>query len=201
MRSRFLVVATLVGAVVLFAWQAISNGLLQLPERGLKPFPTDSMTVAAKSIRGLAPENGMYFSAYGVFAAVDISSDYADKRQQFVSMMVKQFVLDLAVVLILALLIDRLADSSIVRTGVTFAALALALMGMTDVANAVWWNYSTAWTLGNVADRVISFFILGVTLAALRRRFTDARVATAERPGVRAQSGLPSSDPGARAGR
>ena len=37
----------------------------------------------------------MYFSPYGVFAAVDISADYADKSSQFVSMMVKQCVLDL----------------------------------------------------------------------------------------------------------
>lgn len=201
MRSRFLVVATLVGAVVLFTWQAISNAALHLPDQGLRPFPTDSMAVAAKSIRALAPQNGMYFSEYGVLAAINISSDYADKNRGFVSMMVKQFVLDLGVVLILALLMDRLGDPSILRTGVTFAALALALIGMSDVANAVWWNYSTAWTLGSLADRVISFFILGVTLAAVRRRFAETRVATAERPGVRAQSGLPGSDQGARAGR
>jgi hypothetical protein len=138
MRSRFLVVATLIGAVVLFAWQAVSHGVIHLPEKGLTPFPTDSMAVAAKSIRTLAPQNGMYFSAYGVLAAVDISGNYADKRQQFVSMMVKQFVLDLGVVLILALLMDRLADASVVRTGVTFSALALALMGMIDVANGIW---------------------------------------------------------------
>ena len=201
MRSRFLVVATLVGAVVLFAWQAVSNGVLRLPEKGLTPFPTDSMAVAAKSIRALAPQNGMYFSAYGVLAAVDISGNYADKRQQFVSMMVKQFVLDLGVVLILALLMDRLADASVVRTGVTFSALALALMGMIDVGNGIWWNYTTAWTLGNLADQVISFFLLGVTLAALRRRFGEQRIETAERPSVRAPGQFPASDAGAHAGR
>lgn len=201
MRSRFLVVGTLVGALVLFVWQFVSHGALHLPELGLKPFPTDSTAVAAKSIRAIAPQNGMYFSAYGVLAAVDISSDYADKRQQFVSMMVKQFVLDLGVVLILALLMDRLGESSLLRTGVTFAALALALMGMIDVGNSIWWNFTRAWTLGNIADQVLGFFILGATLAALRRRFGEARTATAERLGVRAQGGLQGSDAGARAGR
>lgn len=200
MRARFLVVATLAGAAVLFIWQAISNGPLQLPERGMKPFPTDSMAVAAKRIRALAPQNGLYVSSYGVLAAVDISSDYADKGRQFVSTMVKQFVLDLGVVLILALLIDRLADPSIVRTGMIFATLALALMGMTDVANGIWWNYPRAWTLGNLADQAISFFLVGVTLAALRRRYSDARVATAERPSVRAPAGFP-TDAGTRVGR
>ena len=201
MRPRFLLVATLVGALVLFVWQAVSHAALHLPEEGLRTFPTDSNAVAAKSIRALAPQNGMYFSAYGVLAAINISGDYADKRPQFLSMMVEQFVLDVGVVLILVLLMDRLGDPSLVRTGLTFAILALAFMGMTDVANAIWWNYSTAWTLGNLVDRVISFFILGLTLAAIRRRFDVPRVATAERPGVRAAGGLSASDTGTRAGR
>ncbi|HEY2378566.1 MAG TPA: hypothetical protein VGH98_21480 [Gemmatimonadaceae bacterium] len=201
MRSRFLVIGTLVGALVLFAWQAVSHAALGLPEKGLRPFPTDSMAVAAKSIRALAPQNGMYFSAYGVFAAVEIAGDYTDKRQQFVSMMAKQLVLDVGVVLILAVLMDRLAAQSIVRTGATFGALALAFMGMIDVANGIWWNYATAWTIGNLIDQVISFFILGVTLAALQRRLGEQRIETAERAGVRARGGLPASDPGARAGR
>jgi hypothetical protein len=200
MRPRFLVIGTLIGALVLFAWQSVSNGALHLAEPGLKPFPTDSMAAAAKSIRALAPQNGMYYSAYGVFAAVDISSGYTDKTRQFVSMMAKQFILDVAVVLVLALLMDRLGDPSVLRTGVTFAALALALIGMSDVANAIWWDYTRSWMLGTLADRVISFFILGVTLAALHRRFGDTRVATAERPGVRAKGALAAIDAGARIG-
>ena len=201
MRSRFLMIGTLVGALVLFAWQFISHGALQLPERGLKPFPTDSLAVAAKGIRALAPQNGMYFSAYGVFAAVDISANYADKRRQFVSMMAKQLALDIAVVFILTLLMDRLGDPSVVRSGAIFGALALALMGMVDVANGIWWDYATAWTIGNLADHAVSFFILGTTLAALRRRFGDSRIETAERPGVRARRGLTAGEAGAPLGR
>ena len=201
MRSRFLVIGTLTGALVLFAWQTISHAAFGLPEKGLRPFPTDSMAVAAHGVRALAPQNGMYFSPYGVFAAVDISADYADKSTQFVSMMVKQFVLDLGVVLILALLLGRIGDESIVRTGATYSALALAYMGMIDVANGIWWNFAASWTLGNMADQVISFFLVGATLAALRRRLGEPRTATAERPGVHAQGGLPPSDVGTRAGR
>ena len=143
----------------------------------------------------------MYFSAYGAFTAVDISADYADKRPKFVSMMIKQFVLNLGVVLILALLVDRLGDQSVLRTGATYSALALAYMGMIDVANGIWWNFAASWTIGNLIDQVIAFFLVGVTLAALRRRLGEPRIATAERPSIRAQGGLPASDAGARAGR
>jgi len=200
MRSHFLVVGTLVGAVVLFAWLFASHAALGLPEKGLKPFPHDSVA-AAKSIRAVAPQNGMYYSPYGVLAAVDISSDYAHKGSQFVSMMVKQFLLDIGVVLILALLMDRLAEQSVLRTGAIFGALALAFMGLIDVANHIWWGYAMPWTVGNLIDQVISFFILGVTLSALSRRFAEPRIATAERQGVRVPSGFPPHDASAKAGR
>lgn len=201
MRSRFLVIGTLLGAIVLFAWQTLSHGALGLPEKGMRVFPTDSMAVAAHNIRALAPQNGMYFSAYGVLSAVDISANYADKRTQFVSMMIKQFVVNVGVVLILALLFDRIGDPSVVRSGAICGALALALMGMMDAGYYIWWNFAPAWTLGNVVDQVISFFLVGSTLGALRRRFGEPRIATEERPGVRAKGGLPASDAGLRTGR
>jgi hypothetical protein len=201
MRSRLLVVGTLAGAIVLFAWQSVSNGVLRLPEKGLRNFANDSTSVAAHSIRALAPQNGMYFSGYGAFAAIDISADYADKRPQFVSMMLKQFVVNLAVVFALMLMIDRLGSESVVRTGVTYSVLALAYMGMVDVSNAIWWNFSTPWTLGNMIDQVIAFFLVGVTLAVLRNRLGEPHIETAERAGVHAQGGMASSDAGARAPR
>ncbi|HEY7236602.1 MAG TPA: hypothetical protein VH539_20755 [Gemmatimonadaceae bacterium] len=190
MRSRFLVIGTLAGAIVLFAWQFLSHEALGLPERGLRAFPNDSNAVAAHAIRAVAPQNGVYFSAYGAFAAIDITTDYADKRPQFATMLIKQFVLDLGVVLILALLLDRIGDPGIFRTGLNYGALALAYMGFVHVANAIWWGFPTSWTLGNLTDQVITFFLVGLTLAAVRRRFGEPRIATAERPGVRAQGGL-----------
>jgi hypothetical protein len=187
MRSRLLVIGTVVGAIVLFAWQSISNGVFRLPEKGLRQFPNDSGSAsAAHAIRVLAPENGIYFSRYGVLSAVAISPDYGDKTQQFVSMMVKQVVIDLAVVFVLVLFADRLASASVWRTGLTYGALALASMGCIDVSNWVWWNFPLSYTLANVADQVIGFFLVGLTIAAIGRRYTRVEVETAERQGVKA---------------
>jgi len=187
MRSRLLVIGTVVGAIVLFAWQSISHGVLGLPEKGLRQFPNDSGAASvAHAIRAIAPANGIYFSRYGVLSEVDISADYADKTQQFGSMMVKQVVIDLAVVFVLVLFLDRLASASVWRTGATYSALALAYMGCIDVSNWVWWNFPLSYTLGNVADQVIGFFLVGVTIAAIARRYTPVEVETAERQGVKA---------------
>jgi len=150
MRPRLLVIGTLAGTVVLFAWQSISHGVIKLPEMGLREFPNDSTSTAtAQAIRALAPQNGVYFSAYGVFGAVHISADYADKRKQFGSMMGKQLALDLAVVFLLTLLVDRLRGESIVRTAGAYSVLALAWAGLIHVGNEIWWSFPTAWTLGN----------------------------------------------------
>jgi hypothetical protein len=190
MRGRLIVVGTVVGALVLFAWQSISHGVLGLPEKGLREFPNDSGTAAAAhAIRTLAPQNAVYFSRYGVLAAVGISADYADKTKQFVPMMVKQVIIDLAVVLVLVLLLDRVATGSIWRTAATYSGLALAYMGCVDVSNWVWWNFPTSWTIGNLADQVIGFFLVGLTIAAIGRRFEQPDVETAERPGVKAGTG------------
>src|SRR5256885_16679149 len=79
MRPRLLALATLAGAIVLFAWQSVSHGVLKLPEKGLLVFPNDSAAVAAHAIRALAPQNGMNFPGYGTFAPDDLTPDYADK--------------------------------------------------------------------------------------------------------------------------
>ena len=201
MRPRPLAIATISAGIVLFAWQSVSHGLLGLPEKGMRQFPNDSTAAAAHALRALAPQNGVYFSSYGVLAAVDISADYTDKTKQFVPMMAKQIVLDLVVVLVLAMMFGRLAEPSVLRTGVTYSALALAFMGLAFISNWIWWNYPAAWTLGNVVDQVIGFFLVGVTLAALARRFAEPRIATAERAGVHAPGGLPVGDPGVRTSR
>ena len=199
MRIRLLVLGTFAGALVLFAWQFLSHGALKLPEIGLREFPNDSTaTTAAKAIRALAPENGMYYSAYGAFAAVDISPNYSDKRLQFVSMLGKQFALDVAVAFLLTLMVDRLRGDTILRTAAGYGTLALAFAVLINAANTIWWSFSWVWAVGNVADEVIAFFLVGVTLAALHRRYGEPRIETAERPAIHPRTGVATTDAGLR---
>ena len=190
MRNRFLIIGTLVGTVVLFAWQTLSNAAIPWHMATMSEFASDS--AAAHAIRAAAPQNGTWFSKYGVLAAVAITPDFADKT--IVPMLTKQLVLDLLVTLAAVALLLRLPSDGVVATGVTLSLGALAVGAVMQFSDWNWYGFGFSYALVNVIDQAIAFFILGVTLAALRRRFGEPEeIRTAERPGIRAQSGLPAS--------
>jgi len=197
MSTRFLVVGTLVGAIVLFAWQTVSNAALPWHMATMTEFANDSAT--ARTIRAAAPQNGVYFSKYGILAAVRITPTFTDitSGSAIGSMLGKQLGLDLAAALLVVLLLGRFPAEGAVRTGVTSALAALAVGAVIELSNAIWYGFSASYSLVNVVDQTIAFFLVGAALAALRARME--RVApTEERPAVQARGGLPTSGSGAR---
>lgn len=197
MSTRFLVVGTLVGAIVLFAWQTISNAALPWHMATMTEFVNDSTT--AHAIRAAAPQNGVYFSKYGILAAVHITPAFTDLTSGTAigPMLGKQFALDLVAALIVVLLLGRFPVEGAVRTGVTFALAALAVSAIAELSNTIWYGFAASYSLVNVVDHTIAFFLIGAALATLRTRME--RVApTEERPAVKAQGGLPTSGTGTR---
>ena len=198
MRARFLLVGTLVGTLVMFIWQTISNAALPWHMMTMRQFANDSAT--AHAIRAAAPQNGMYWSARGVLAAVAITPDFADKTAAAAlgPMMARQVVIDLVVTLALALLVLRLPAENKMTTATACALAAVAVGGVMQFSDWNWYGFGGAYALVNVVDQAISFFLVGLTLAAIRQRFGEPTVRTAERPGVRAQGAFPPSQSGTR---
>jgi hypothetical protein len=197
MSTRFLVVGTFVGAIVLFAWQTVSNAALPWHTATMTQFANDSAT--ARTIRSAAPQNGVYFSNYGILAAVRITPTFSDLTASTAMgpMLAKQFGLDLVATVVLLLFLGRTPSEGAVRTGVTAALAALAVSAIIELSNAIWYGFTASYSLVNVVDQTIAFFLVGATLAALRVRME--RVApTEERPAVKAKGGLPTSGSGAR---
>jgi hypothetical protein len=197
MSTRFVVVGTLVGAIVLFAWQTVSNAAIPWHMATMTEFAEDSAT--AHAIRAAAPQNGVYNSKYGVLAAVRISPTFADlsSGSAIGSMLAKQLALDIVVALLLVLLLGRLPLESAVRTGVTFAAAAFAISAIIELSNAIWYGFAASYALVNVVDQTISLFLFGAAVAAIRGRI-DPVARTEERPAVRAQGGIHTGGTGAR---
>ena len=197
MSTRFLVVGTLVGAIVLFAWQTVSNAALPWHMATMTEFANDSAT--AHAVRAAAPQNGVYFSKYGILAAVRVTPDFSDLTANTAMgpMLAKQFGLDLVATVVLLVFLGRVPSDTAMRTGVTSALAALAVSAIIELSNAIWYGFAASYSLVNVVDQTIAFFLVGATLAALRTRME--RVApTEERPAVKAQGGLPTSGSSAR---
>lgn len=189
MSTRFLVIGTLVGAIVMFAWQTVSNAAIPWHMATMTEFADDSAT--AHAIRAAAPQNGVYYSKYGVLAAVRITPTFTDLStgSALGPMLAKQLLLDVVGALLLVLLLGRLPVEGAVRTGATFAVAAFAVSAIIELSNTIWYGFAASYSLVNVVEQTISFFLVGAALAALRGRI-DKLARTEERPAVRAQGGM-----------
>ena len=194
MNAKFLVVGILAAALTLYVWQVISNVALPWHEATMHMWEGATNDAVVQAMRTHAPENGVYFSGNGVLAAISFAPDFSDKSQNMGPMMAKQVGIDIVVAFLLVLVLARTIAMTPVRTGIAFALAGLAAGAVTELSNWNWYGFDLAFTLVNVIDLAIMWFLAGLVLAMVRRRFGT----TAEEPsGVRAQSGLGMPSPGA----
>lgn len=193
MNVRFLLVGTIAGALLLFAWQTFSEVVLPWHEATQRSFANDSAVVQA--IQAGAPANGVYYSPRGVLAAVSIVPGVADKETLMGAMLVRQLVIDLVVMLLVCVLVTRLPVQSIVGSGITVAIGGLACALIIEASNWNWYGFSASFAAVNVVDQTIQFFLAGALGSLLARRLGPRPARTAEYVGVHAAGYGP---PGAR---
>lgn len=197
MNTRFLVVGTLAAALTLYVWQVVSNVALPWHEATMYMWEGPTNDAVVQAVRAAAPENGVYFSGQGILAAVSMRPDLADKTQMMGPMMAKQIGIDLVVALLLALVVLRTGTTTPARTAATLGLAGLAAGLVTELSNWNWYGYDLAFSLVNVAELAVAWFLAGLTLALVHRKLSTA---FPELPGVVAQGGI-GMDPGARARR
>lgn len=190
MNAKLLVLGTLAGALTLFAWETISNAVIPWHAATMRTF-TDSNAVV-QAIKANAPENGMYVEMRGIVAAVSFTPDMKDKSTLLPLMLGRQFVLDLAVALVLLLAMQRLPRASNMQYAFGTAAIALAVSASIFVSDWNWYGFGTAWTVVNTIDRMIGYGLMGLALGASVNRW-PGRMRTDEWGGVKAPGGVPSS--------
>jgi hypothetical protein len=195
MRTRFLVVASLAGALALFVWQTASNTVIPWHEATLHTL-ADSAVV--RQLRAAAPANGVYVAKEGVLAAIAIAPDFADRSTPaaMMPMMARQVAIDAVAMLVLALVLLRLQPRAPLVTGGTFALAGLAGGLLLQLSDWNWYGFALDYALVNAADHAVQFFLAGWLLETLRRRMPVA----GEAAGVRAGGGLPEAPVEARPG-
>jgi len=175
MKARFLLVGTVVTALTLFAWQALSNTVIPWHMATMREFSNNDALVQA--VRASAPENGVYYSHQGIIAAVAFTPDFADKRNLIGQMLGKQLVINLVTAFLIALVALRLRPTSVLGAGTALATAGLAGAFLIGVSNWNWYGFALPWTTVNVIDHTIQWFLAGAVLAALMRRFAPAHAA------------------------
>jgi hypothetical protein len=172
MNSRFLLIGTVVTAIALFAWQTISNAVLPWHMATMREFANNDAMVEA--IRANAPENGVYVSNQGILAAVALTPNLIDKTTLIGQMLGKQFVINLVVAFLLALVALRLRPTTVMGTATALAIAGLAGSALIELSNWNWYGFSASWSIVNLVDHTIQWFIAGLVLAALMRRLAPA---------------------------
>lgn len=169
--NKYLVWGTLTAAVVLFAWQVLSNTALGWHEATLRRFEEPEMVVAA--INTAAPENGMYFHERGIIAAVSMVPGVTDKSALMGGMMLRQVALNLVAAFLLALVVARLALGPL-RAAVLLGGVALAAGIILEMSNWNWYGFPLAYALVNVLDSTINVALAGAVLGWSAQRFRPA---------------------------
>lgn len=172
MNGRFLLFGTVVTAITIFAWQSISNTVIPWHAATMREFANNDAVVQA--VRANAPENGVYHSAQGILASVALTPNLIDKTTLIGQMLGKQFIINLAVAFLLALVALRLRPATTLRTATSFAIAGFAGSLLIEASNWNWYGFSGPWTAVNVIDQTIQWFLAGVVLAALMRRLAPA---------------------------
>lgn len=174
MSGRYLVVTVLVGAIALFAWQSISNVFLPWHEATMTMLDERRSEPLARAVRDVAPENGVYYSGRGIFLAADMQPDMADQSAAMGDELATQFVLDLVVALLIAVLAWRLlqwAPWSALQTGTFFALAGLTVELLNQLADWNWYGFGLPYALVNVADNAIQWFLIGAIAAWFARKW------------------------------
>jgi hypothetical protein len=173
--TKTILLGTLIGGIILFAWSAVSWELLPWHTSSFRSFSNeDAMTQA---LLAGAKQNGMYSIPGGLednpnqeklikgpfmFAAVR-----PGPMGPVAPMFIGQALIQFAAAFMLTLLLMQVHALSFARRVLFVAGIGLAGGVAAFLPEMNWWGFSAAYTLVNVADMTIGFTLAGVALAKI----------------------------------
>jgi hypothetical protein len=191
MTVRAIGISAAVGTIAMFAWQSISQTAIPWHSATMQEV-SDTTAKAIPAIRQLAKGNGVYFSRYGALMAVRVASDKSDQTSMAAigPMLAKQAAVDLLVVTALCFFVGFLADRTPLAVARAIALAGFAMIAVQELANSIWYAFTWSWSIVNIVDQTISFFLTGLVIGAVLRRLDrDNPVALPEGQGYRTSGG------------
>lgn len=167
MKTRFLLLAALLGGLTIFFWGALSHTLLEMPGTLV---PLKDGTSVINAIRSQAPNNGVYYDPRGLLAVVSLRPDMADKSQAMGANLAVEFVTNCLNALLLAfLLLKSRARTTLACAWLGALAGLLAFTGI-SVSYWNWYGFSVGFALQDLGDTVIGWFLAGAVLGWLMKK-------------------------------
>jgi hypothetical protein len=191
MNIRAIGISAAAGTIAMFAWQSVSQTVIPWHAATMHEV-ADTTATAIPAIRQLARTNGVYFSRYGTLMAVRIAPNNADQATTAAMgpMLGMQAAVDLLVVVALCFFVGFLADRSPLGAAKAMALAGFAMIAVQELAMSIWYGFTLSWSIVSIADQTISFFLTGLVIGALMRRFDrDTPVALPEGQGYRTSGG------------
>ena len=178
--------ASLAGGVTLFVWGALSHSILPFSESALHGFKSDD--AVTRAILENAPTSGIYFLPYipqksnGMpeeqFEATRKSAEEKMQQGPFVLASVRlgpmglfgnyltiQLLTDILTALLVCLILVRTKDLVFKNAVVTSMCTGLTGFAAITLPEWNWYAFSTAFTLAELFDIIVGFFLGGSVMA------------------------------------
>ena len=177
MNAKFLIAGTILGGIVLHLMFGLSHHL-PIPEMWpMSSFKSDQAVVDV--LRVNIDGNGVYYSPRGVVASVAFRPDYTDNTQDVHPNLLIQLGTDTLSALFLCLLLPGLRARTVLGRAGWLALAGLAAFFLKVMPYWTWYGFSTAFVAMEAFSLVGKFFLVGLLLAGLMKKYVPA-----ERPSI-----------------
>ena len=177
MNAKFVIVAALSAAVVIFVWSAFYHVALW-PESSMNDLSRNSAGVDAIHA-ATAGRSGVHW-AQGIFLVTHSDPSPEDEMG---AMMAQEFGATLIGALFLVLGLGALRPRSAMHGGILAGILGLAAAASALLSETIWYGFPILWTALNTIDLTVGWFLGGLVIAALMRKMApfgqEQRSATA----------------------
>ena len=168
MKGKYIVSAALLGGLTLFIWGFIWHAALPLYEGKVMFEVADSQAVNSIIQQNATHGNGVYYTKEGVLAVVSFTPDMADKTQAMGMPITIEFITNVLVALLFAIIIGRTGTFGSALKGALFMGL-VGLTGLlsTELSYWNWYGFSTGFITLNIIGESLSWFLAGLVISAL----------------------------------
>jgi len=167
MKGKYLALAAILGGLTLFVWGFIWHAAIPLYEKVMFEF-TDNQLVNTVIQQNTAHGNGIYFSPQGIFVAVAFRPGMPDLTQEMGSMLPIEFISNLIVALLFAVIIARTGAFGSAMKGALFMGLAgLTAELSSELSYWNWYGFSGGFTGLNIIGETLAWFLTGFVISGL----------------------------------